>query len=151
MSYHLAHNKKPNNTIWPNSGHLLKNKFLFLPFHLSWYRPLCTLQARRVIPCHEKHGIQFILCSQTEGHCAVFLFLNFLFFRFCSEQYDVGAENEKKKQQAVVFLIYVFANVLISNMLHKVECVFQPDELSLWRGERRKRRIESVGGGRREG
>lgn len=25
-----------------------------------------------------------------------------------------------------------FANVLISNMLHNVECVFQPDELSLW-------------------
>lgn len=32
---------------------------------------------------------------------------------------------KKNKQQAVVFLIYVFANVLISNMLHKVECVFQ--------------------------
>lgn len=58
-----------------------------------------------------------------------------------------------KKQQAVVFLIYVFANVLISNMLHKVECVFKPDELSLWcGGGQRKRRIECEGGnGRREG
>lgn len=79
------------------------------------------------------------------------LFLFHFFFRFCSEQSDVGAENEKK-QQAVVFLIYVFANVLKSNMLHKVECVFQLDELSLWRGEQRKRRIESEGrNGRREG
>lgn len=38
-------------------------------------------------------------------------------------------------------------------MLHKVECVFQPDELSLWSGGQRKRRIKSgrnwvEGGGR---
>lgn len=61
---------------------------------------------------------------------------------------------EKKTvvRRAVVFLIYVFANVLISNMLHKVECVFQLDELSLWRGgcsESRELRVR--GNGRREG
>lgn len=55
----------------------------------------------------------------------------------------------KKKQQAVVFLIYVFANVLTSNMLHKVECVVQPDELSLWRGkgEGREMRVREERGG----
>lgn len=37
-----------------------------------------------------------------------------------------------KKGKKVVFLIYVFLqNVLISNILHKVGCVLQLDDLSL--------------------
>lgn len=77
----------------------------------------------------------------------------FFFLGFCSEQSDVGAENKKKKDNnsRSIFLIYVFANVLISNMMHKVECVFQPDELSLSRGERRQQRTESGGRNWEEG
>ena len=37
-------------------------------------------------------------------------------------------------------------------MLHKVECVFQPDELSLWsRGNRESGELRVGGIGRREG
>lgn len=49
------------------------------------------------------------------------------------------------------FLIYVFANVLISNMLHKVECVFQPDKLSLWRQNKESREMRVREGRNNEG
>lgn len=56
MSFITWWKKTHTDMIWPNSGHVLKNSFLFLPFHPSWYRLLCSLQGRRVIPCHEKQG-----------------------------------------------------------------------------------------------
>lgn len=101
----------------------------------------------------KNRGIQVIICSQTEGHCGVFVKKIFFFLDSVHNSVMLGQKMEKKAvvRQAVVFLIYVFANVLISNMLHKVECVFQPDELSLWRGYSESRELRVRGNGRREG
>lgn len=60
-------------------------------------------------------------------------------------------ERKKNPTSCSIFNLCFFANVLISNMLHKVECVFQPDELSLWSGGNRESGELRVGGiGRRE-
>lgn len=46
----------------------------------------------------KNRGIQFILCSQTEGHCAVFFFfLLLLFLDSVQNSLIVGAENGEKK------------------------------------------------------
>lgn len=85
----------------------------------------------------------------------LFLFFYFLLFRYCSLQSDVGAEIGGGKTSCsfvfLFFLIYVFANVLISNMLHKVECVFQPDKLSLWRQNKESREMRVREGRNNEG
>lgn len=85
----------------------------------------------------------------------LFLFFYFLLFRYCSLQSDVGAEIGGGRRAVVLFffffLIYVFANVLISNMLHKVECVFQPDKLSLWRQNKESREMRVREGRNNEG
>lgn len=130
--------------IWPNSGHLFKNTFLMLPFHLPWYRPLCSHTMAG------KTGESSSLYVARLRDTVVFSSFKNLFF-LDSVQNSVMLEQKMKKRQAVVFLIYVFANVLISNMLHKVECVFQPDELSLWRGHSESRELRVRGKKWKEG
>lgn len=44
---------------------------------------------------------------------------------------------------------FFLQNVLISNILHKVECVFQLDDLSLWEG--RDGKSKDLSEGRRKG
>ena len=57
-----------------------------------------------------------------------FFFKNFSFY---SVQNILTSEQKRKKTSCSIFNLCFFANVLISNILHKVECVFQSDELSL--------------------
>lgn len=75
------------------------------------------------------------------------LFFSF-HFRLCSGTLTLKQIFRKKKGKTVVFLIYNFANVLMSNMLHKVERFFCLDKLSL---ERQNKRKQQLLGGLREG
>lgn len=83
-------------------------------------------------------GIQFILCSQTEGHCAVFIFFHFIDF------VQNGLMLEQKvggKRQAVVFLIYVFRKCLNKQYAAQSRVCFSAGQAFFLEGETKKAEI----------
>lgn len=129
MSSYLMHDTEHTNVIWSNWGHLLGNKYILSPFHLHEQTTVYILSLEGHTMSWKTGGVSFVSCGQTERQCVFFP-------PFYSVQ-RCWLPN-MKKTQSVVFLIYVFANVLKSNMLHKVECGFQLDKRSLWLGQGRR-------------